>query len=82
MQPNPITTAPKTGEPICVYARWDWEQITNDGEYSWRVCKWENSLTFDYDFNEVGGFSSITSNPYKDYAADPRYWSPLPEIVE
>jgi len=76
---KPIETAPgkevgwgeqNNNPEILVYSRWDWDGMDDencDPEYSWRVAKYGEK-----------GFWAVTSNPYKDKAFDPKYWSPLP----
>jgi hypothetical protein len=77
---QPIETAPgkevdfledNNNPEILVYSRWDWDGADGencDPKYSWRVAKYGEE-----------GIWTVTSNPYKDKAFDPKYWMPLSE---
>lgn len=76
MTPQPMETAPKD-RPILVYGIWDWGMLCPDGIPGWRVAKWENEMDWDEDGNPIGGWKSITCNPYKDYGIAEK-WAELP----
>jgi hypothetical protein len=75
---NKIETAPKD-RPIFVFAKWAWEKIDRDVVYEWRLAEWCDYCG-EYDENgvSIGCFSSVTSNPYKDFGCDALYWMDLP----
>lgn len=77
MQPQPIETAPKDGTKILAYGSYSWGSLENHDCTGWLVVEWEPELTYDDDVNPVGGWRSVTGNPYKDYMVATQ-WVPLP----
>lgn len=66
MEWQDISTAPKDGTEILIWARWDGEEDCSP-EYSARVARQSGDT-----------FISETSSPYCDYAVNPTKWAPLP----
>lgn len=67
--------------PILAYGRYAWESFTakyDAQKEGWLVVQWNPDTNYDDDLDEyVGGFVSITANPYKDYMVAAR-WMELP----
>lgn len=84
MTRQPIETAPRDGRPILVFGTCGWESLnpgSHDEPPEWRVAIWVPDLTYDDDYNPVGGWKTVTSNPYKDYMIATA-WAPLPTELE
>jgi hypothetical protein len=77
MKPQPIETAPRDGTPILAYGSYGWESLERHATTGWLVVQWEPELTYGDDCNPIGGWKSITANPYKDYM-HATLWVPLP----
>lgn len=77
MEPQPIETAPRDGTAILAYGSYGWESLEQHSDTGWLVVRWEPQLMWDDNGNPVGGWKSITSNPYKDYMIATQ-WVPLP----
>jgi hypothetical protein len=77
---QPIETAPRDGRPVLVFGTCAWESLepfSHTDAPEWRVACWVPDLSYDDDCNQVGGWKSVTSNPYKDYILATA-WAELP----
>jgi hypothetical protein len=76
---------PRDGRKLLVYGTAGWESLNNHSpEKSWHVCVWEPELTVDYEsenYDYLGGFKTVTANPYKDYVIG-THWQVYPADPE
>ena len=78
MKPQPISTAPKDGTEILMYARWDWDSMGNPTDkHHWQVAEYDAG---DFEGDEESGFLSVQYSPYYCKAVDPACWMPLPDV--
>lgn len=82
MKLNKMDTAPKDRD-ILVYAKWNWSGYEETEEYTWKVAYHDENLNFcDETETYLGGFHSVTENPYEDQSCEEKYWVELPEVGE
>jgi hypothetical protein len=78
---QPIDTAPRDGRTVLVFGTCAWESLSphsHTGKPEWRVAEWVPDLGWDdEDFQPIGGWKSVTSNPYADYIIATA-WTDLP----
>ncbi|RYD65190.1 MAG: hypothetical protein EOP83_07945 [Verrucomicrobiaceae bacterium] len=65
------TPPPMDGQMVLVYGTAGWERLDrHTPDKRWHLVVWEPDLTYDYDSEDdvsIGGWKTVTSNPYKDY---------------
>lgn len=67
-----ISTAPKDGTAVLIYARWDWDAMCEpEDEYVALVAVYIGE-----------SFWTVTCNPYSDRAYKPTHWQELPPPPE
>lgn len=79
MKLNPMSTAPKDGTPILVWANWSWSWVSDGSVARPLVCYWEDD---EWDEDEGGYWLSTTYNPYQDTGYHPVGWLPIPYQYE
>lgn len=69
---------PRDGRKLLVYGTAGWESLDRHSpDKRWHVCVWEPELTWDDECEYIGGFKTVTSNPYKDYVIG-THWQVYP----
>lgn len=77
--PQPIADAPRDGTQILAYGAYAWERLDAQAKKGWLVVYWDDELTTDEDGEWIGGWRSVTGNPYCDYMVA-ELWVAIPVL--